>query len=64
MKATDSSHDCDFLYQRLRQQEETIAQLVDIIGATNRRVHELYQRQLGVEHQFIREHRSPFTASS
>lgn len=52
MKSTDSCHDCDFLYQRLRQQEETIAQLVDIIGATNRRVHELYQRQLGVEHQF------------
>ncbi|MGP4077712.1 hypothetical protein [Halobacillus sp. K22] len=64
MKSTFSCHDCDFLYQRLRQQEETIAQLVDIIGATNRRVHELNQRQLGVEHQFIREQRPAFTTSS
>ncbi|KHE67539.1 hypothetical protein [Halobacillus sp. BBL2006] len=47
---------CSYLYERIKRQEEAIAQLVDIIGSTNRRVYELDQRQHGVEHQIVREH--------
>lgn len=56
--------ECHYIYERLRQQEETIAQLVDIIGATNRRLTELDQRQHGVEHQMIRERPSLFPPST
>ena len=57
-------NDCHYIYERLKQQEETIAQLVDIIGATNRRLTELDQRQLGFEHHIIRERPSPFIPST
>ncbi|SFJ45368.1 hypothetical protein SAMN04487936_102234 [Halobacillus dabanensis] len=56
--------DCDYIYERLKQQEETIAQLVEIIAATNRRLTELDQRQHGFEHHIIRESPSLFTPST
>ncbi|SEH39873.1 hypothetical protein SAMN05192559_101128 [Halobacillus karajensis] len=55
--------ECPYIIERLKQQEETIAQLVDIIGSTNRRLMELDQRQPGVEHQVIRERSSLFIPS-
>ncbi|WP_163526866.1 hypothetical protein [Halobacillus ihumii] len=55
MKHTYICSNCSHLYQRMQQQEEAIAQLVEIIGATNRRVYDLDQRQLGIEHEMIRE---------
>ncbi|MEC3882765.1 hypothetical protein VKA52_03365 [Halobacillus sp. HZG1] len=54
----------EYIYKRLNQQEETIAQLVEIIGATNRRITDLDRRQLGVEHQIIRERPLSFTTST
>ncbi|REJ10185.1 hypothetical protein [Halobacillus trueperi] len=54
----------EYIYKRLNQQEETIAQLVEIIGATNRRITDLDRRQLGVEHQIIRERPLSFTPST
>ncbi|MYL49166.1 hypothetical protein GLV98_06705 [Halobacillus litoralis] len=54
----------EYIYKRLNQQEETIAQLVEIIGATNRRITDLDRRQLGVEHHIIRERPLSFTPST
>ncbi|MFD1020315.1 hypothetical protein [Thalassobacillus hwangdonensis] len=41
------------LQHRLKQQEQTIAQLVEIVAATNKRVFELDRRQSGVEHLLL-----------
>ncbi|WP_028783757.1 hypothetical protein [Thalassobacillus devorans] len=47
------------LYHKLKQQEKTIAQLVEIIAAANKRIYDLDRRQLGFEHRLlIREHHS------
>ncbi|GGF31368.1 hypothetical protein GCM10010954_33220 [Halobacillus andaensis] len=56
MTYTYTCSDCLHLYQRMKQQEETIAQLVEIIGAANRRIYDVDQRQLKMEHQLVREH--------
>ncbi|MCP3031416.1 hypothetical protein LF817_08660 [Halobacillus sp. A1] len=55
MTRTYTCSDCVHLYERLKQQEETIAQLVEIIGTANRRIYEVDQRQSNMEHQLIRE---------
>lgn len=55
--------DCHYVYERLKQQEETIAQLVQIIGMTNQKVIDLHKRQMGVEHQILREHPQPLMTS-
>ncbi|UOR11683.1 hypothetical protein [Halobacillus amylolyticus] len=64
MKNTYMCSDCAHLYQKMQQQEETIAQLVEIIGVTNRRVYDLDQRQLGMAHELIRERQPRFVTSS
>ncbi|MCA1021267.1 hypothetical protein GLW03_14340 [Halobacillus halophilus] len=46
---------CDEMDQRLKQQEDTIVQLVHIIGSTNKRVKELNERQLQLQPAFINE---------
>ncbi len=63
MKNTYKCSHCDYLYQRMKQQEETIAQLVDMMAVTNRRIYDLDQRQSGIEHQLVREHSPRFTPS-
>ncbi|MCA0971590.1 hypothetical protein LCM20_13365 [Halobacillus litoralis] len=57
-------HNCHYVYERLKQQEETIAQLVQIIASTNQKVVDLHKRQMGVEHQILREQPQPFSTSS
>ncbi|WP_101843043.1 hypothetical protein [Halobacillus sp. Marseille-P3879] len=56
MSDTYTCSDCLYLYEKIKQQEETIAQLVEIIGAANRRIFDVDQRQLKLEHQLVREH--------
>ncbi|MFC7063337.1 hypothetical protein [Halobacillus seohaensis] len=53
MKDTYTCSDCLHLYSRLKQQEETIAQLVELIGVANRRIYDVDQRQLNMEHQLV-----------
>ena len=53
-----------YLYERLKQQEETIAQLVQIIGSTNRKVIELHKFHMGMEHQILRETPASFPPSN
>ena len=55
--------DCSYVYEKLKQQEETIAQLVQIIGSTNQKVIDLHKRQMGVEHQILREQPLPFPSA-
>ncbi|UOQ45738.1 hypothetical protein MUN89_07360 [Halobacillus salinarum] len=64
MKTTYLCPDCRDLSRRLKQQEEVIAQLVDIIAVTNRRIYDLDQRQSGMEHQLIREHNPRYAPST
>ncbi|MYL20954.1 hypothetical protein GLW04_13705 [Halobacillus litoralis] len=54
---------CDEMDQRLKQQEDTIVQLVHIIGSTNKRVKELNERQLQLQPAFINEP-APASAST
>ncbi|WP_226580578.1 hypothetical protein [Halobacillus litoralis] len=56
--------DCSNIYQRLRQQEDTIVQLVHIIGATNQRLIDLDQRQLNSLHSTMREPSIPLAPST
>ncbi|ARI76526.1 hypothetical protein [Halobacillus mangrovi] len=44
MKKSSPSCQCSYLNDRIKKQEEAIAQLVEIIGTTNRRLYELDQR--------------------
>ncbi|WP_281658508.1 hypothetical protein [Halobacillus sp. Cin3] len=46
---------CHDVNQRLKQQEDTIVQLVHIIGSTNKRVKELNERQLQLQPLFLNE---------
>ncbi|MCP3028117.1 hypothetical protein [Halobacillus sp. A5] len=57
MSHTYSCSNCHHLHERIKQQEETVAQLVEIIGAANRRIYDVDQRQMKMEHQLIREHK-------
>ncbi|MBM7551423.1 hypothetical protein [Thalassobacillus pellis] len=58
------SESYDELYHKLKQQEKTIAQLVEIIAATNKRVYDLDRRQLGYEHRLLlRERTAAFSNS-
>ncbi|TGB02358.1 hypothetical protein [Halobacillus salinus] len=59
----ENCQDCQYVYERLKQQEETIAQLVQIIATTNQKVIDLHKRQMGVEHQIIREQPQLFMTS-
>ncbi|SEA39864.1 hypothetical protein SAMN05421743_104215 [Thalassobacillus cyri] len=53
------------LYHKLKQQEKTIAQLVEIIAATNKRIYDLDRRQLGFEHRLlVREHSLQMTSTT
>ncbi|MFG6114689.1 hypothetical protein ACGTN9_05845 [Halobacillus sp. MO56] len=53
------------LYHKLKQQEKTIAQLVEIIAAANKRIYDLDRRQLGFEHRLlVREHSLSMTSTT
>ncbi len=53
------------LFHKLMQQEKTIAQLVEIIAAANKRIYDLDRRQLGYEHRLlVREHTLSLTSSA
>ncbi len=53
------------LFHKLKQQEKTIAQLVEIIAAANKRIYDLDRRQLGYEHRLlVREHTLSLTSSA
>ncbi|RWZ55020.1 hypothetical protein EQV77_12935 [Halobacillus fulvus] len=55
MNPLKTCHECSYIYDRLKQQEETIAQLVQIIASTNRKVVELHNLQRPIRHELLPE---------
>ncbi|WP_173915619.1 hypothetical protein [Halobacillus sp. Marseille-Q1614] len=63
MSNTYSCKDCQQVFERVKQQEKTIAQLVEIIGALNGRITDVNQRQMKLERVLVPE-QLPRTATS
>ncbi|MGI8315509.1 hypothetical protein [Halobacillus mangrovi] len=64
MKKSSPLCQCSHLNDRIKKQEEAIAQLVEIIGTTNRRLCELDQRQHFLNQSYRKVNPTPLQTST